>query len=141
MSKTQDIPPKYIACIIDWSDGCDPDFLARCGGKVYLSGFYDDNVNTYICSAQKMIWVQGLELVPEARPGDGNAQDRLETELMDLWHNACINEQDSDYYPRSKIETLRKEFPENFKEVGIDLDEDEDPADQVRELLQGNPEF
>jgi len=48
MSTAPNYPaPRYIACRIDVSPYCQSDFLARCGGKVYLTGFFDDSVNTH----------------------------------------------------------------------------------------------
>lgn len=134
MSKTQDISPKFIACRLDMSQYCSPEFLDRCGGKVYLSGFFDDNLNTYICSAEKMLYVHGLEFVPEQYPEDEEACNALNEELLE-------NTADNDYFSRSTIERLRQEHPEDFQEVDVDFDEEDDPADVVREYLQGNPVF
>lgn len=129
-----DIKPAFIACRLDMSEYCSPEFVARCGGKVYLSGFYDDNLNTYICSAQKMIYVHALEFVPEKYPEDEEARNTLNEELLE-------DTVDDDYFSRATIERLRKEHPDNFRAVEITFDEDDDPAEEVREYLQGNPEF
>jgi hypothetical protein len=128
------IAPTFIACRLDMSQHCSPEFLARCGGKVYLSGFFDDNLNTHICSAEKMVYVHALEFVPEQYPEDEEARDALNGELLE-------DTVDDDYFGRATIERLKKEHPENFRAVEITFDEDDDPAEVVREHLQGNPEF
>lgn len=129
-----DIPPKFIACRIDMSDCCSEDFLDRCGGKVYLSGFFDDNLNTYCCSAEKMIFVEGLEFVPEKYPEGEGLYTQLAEELLE-------NAAEDSYYSRSDIDRLRKESPDNFEALELTFDEDENPSEEVREYLQGNPVF
>lgn len=129
-----DIKPKFIACIIDISEHCEPEFLARCGGKLYLSGFYDDNLNTYICSAEKMLYVHSLAFVPEKYPEDEPARTALDSELLE-------DVLDDDYFSRSDIERMRKEHPDHFRVVELEFEEDDDPAEVVREHLQGNPMF
>lgn len=129
-----DIKPAFVACKIDMSEHCSPEFLVRCGGKVYLSGFYDDNLNTYICSAEKMIYVHALEFVPEKYPEDEEAADALNNELL-------MDTVDDDYFSRSDLERLRKEHPDNFEVLELTFEESDDPAEEVREYLQGNPRF
>lgn len=133
MDKNTDIQPKFIACRLDMSSYCSQELLDRCGGKVYLSGFFDDNLDTHICSAQKMVYVHALEFVPEKYPEDEETRDALNEELLEG--------ADDDYFPRALIERMKQLRPDDLQVVEIDLDEDEDPADQVREALQGNPVF
>lgn len=134
MNKSIDIPPKFLACRLDMSSYCSQEFLDRCGGKVYLSGFFDDNLDTHICSAQKMVYVHALELVPEKCPENEEAREALYEELLE-------SSVDADYFARSMIEALKREHPDHFQELEIAFDEDEDPAEIVREHLQGNPVF
>jgi len=124
------IRPKFVACRIDVSEFCSPEFLDRCGGKVYLSGFFDDNLNTFICSAEKMLFVHALGYVPENYPEDEALADALNNELL-------MESPEDDYFSRSTIERLRREDPDSFE----DLEDVYDVEDEVREYLQGNPRF
>jgi hypothetical protein len=130
----ENIPPKFVACRLDMSNYCSQEFLDRCGGKVYLSGFFDDNLDTTICSAQKMVYVHALEFVPEKYPEGEEAREALYEELLE-------GGVDDDYFARSMIESLKKEHPDDLQELEIEFDEDEDPVEVVREHLQGNPIF
>ena len=132
-----DIEPKFIACILDISEHCSEEFLARCGGKVYLSGFYDDNVNTYLCCSTPSIFVEGLQFVPEVYPEDEPTREALFCELTEIFTMEDIG----NYYERRQIERMREKNPDHFSEVGLTFDEDEKPEDEVREHLQGNPCF
>ena len=134
MSKNLDIPPKFLACRLDMSSYCSQEFLDRCGGKVYLSGFFDDNLDTHICSAQKTVYVHALEFVPEKYPEDEEAREALNEELLE-------GGVDDDYFARSMIELLKREHPDHLQELEVAFDEEDDPADVVREHLQGNPVF
>lgn len=128
------IEPKFIACLIDMSHCCEKAFLERCGGKLYMSGFYDDSTNTYICSAEKMVFVHALEWVPEEFPEDEDDKDALYNELEDAPPEAA-------YFARYDIDAMRESAPKNFVPVDIELDPDDDPAEYVLEILQGNPIF
>jgi len=136
MRGNTDIEPKFVACLIDVTEHCSPDFVERCGGRVYESGFFDDNLDTYICSAEKMIFVDVLELVPEKYPEDEEASEALNCDLLE-----AVTADDSGYYGRSQIERMREANPDHFVELDITFDEDGDPSDEVREHLQGNPRF
>ncbi|HIF07701.1 MAG TPA: hypothetical protein EYQ64_12350 [Gemmatimonadetes bacterium] len=140
MSTAPNYPaPRYIACRIDVSPYCQSDFLARCGGKVYLTGFFDDSVNTHLCSLTPSVYVHSLGFVPEAYPEGDEEREALDTELMEIQTT-----EDSDYYGRPTIERLRKAQPEDFKAVDVEIDrEDSEEAwtDEVREHLSGNPVF
>lgn len=128
--------PSFVACLIDVSAHCNPAFLERCGGKVFVSGFYDDNVNTHICSFTPMVFVDCLELVAEVLPEDETARDELFNELCEA-HTL----EDSDYWTRANIDRWRVEHPERFTALALTFDEDEDKTEQVREHLSGNPVF
>jgi len=136
MERNAHIPPKYLACLIDVSEHCQPDFLEKCGGKVYQSGFFDDNLDTFICSPERMVFVEWLELVPESTPEDEAAREQLYELLIEEGSDL-----DDTYLSRRDIERMKAEAPERFKEVEIDLDPEEDASEEVRELLQGNPLF
>ena len=129
-----DIPPKMTACLIDVSEHCSEEFLDRCGGKVYLSGFFDDSVNTYCCSLTPSVYVEGLEFVPERYPEDEELSEELNGELLE-------NAAEGSYVNRSDIERMRKESPDNFEVLELTFDEDDDPSEVAREYLQGNPRF
>jgi hypothetical protein len=131
-----DIEPKYIACLIDISEHCSEEILARCGGKLYMSGFYDDNLNTYLCSPEPCIFVDVIELVPEKYPEEEPARDNLNCELIEA-HTM----DDSGYYGRRDIERRRERNPDHFQELSFTFDADDKPEDEVREHLQGNPRF
>jgi hypothetical protein len=131
------IPDKFIACKIDISEHCSPELLARCGGALYLSGFYNDAVDTFICSAERMIFVDVIELVPEQYPDEEDLAESLNSDLIELH-----TEDDSGYYSRHDIERLRGAHPDRFKEiVGVDFEDYRNPSDAVRADLQGNPVF
>jgi hypothetical protein len=136
MERNTDIAPKYLACLLDVSAYCSPDFLEMCGGKVYQSGFFDDNLDTFICSPERMVFVEWIELVPESTPEDEAAREQLYEILIEEG-----TDRDDSYLSRRDVERLKVEAPERFKEVEIDLDPEEDASEQVRELLQGNPLF
>ena len=141
MKKPREFPPKYVACLLDWSLGCEERFLERCGGKVYLSGFYDDNLDTFICSSERMVYVCGIELMPEQYPEDDKEREKLNEELIEVWSTF---EPHDDYYQRRFIENRRDKHPGRFKEVQIDLDDPQNERaceEEVRELLSGNPMF
>lgn len=137
-------PPSYIACLIDWSDGCSEEFLKRCGGKVFVTGFFDDSVDHHLCSPQKHIYFHGLGLEPEKYPEGEKGRQTLYDELLEGWHEACLNDADKGYHLRRDIERLRETHPERFVEVHIEFDDpqDEDECErEVREHLTGNPVF
>lgn len=129
-------PPKFLACKIEVSQHCSPDFLARCGGKIFLSGFFDDSVNTHCCSLTPSVYVDVIELVAEAYPEDEATREALYEELREV-HTI----DDSGYYGRRDIERMKERNPDHFKDVDLTFDEDDDPSDKVREYLSGNPEF
>ena len=123
------VPPNtFFACLIDISEHCGAEFLERCGGKVYLSGFFDDSVNTYLCSMTPSVFVEMIGLVPERYPEDEALADALNNELLE-------GSLDDEYHLRSDIDRMRTQ-----KLEGLDF-EDEDPSEVVREYLQGNPVF
>lgn len=131
--------PKFVACLIDISAYAEPDFLARCGGKVYLSGFFDDSVNTYCCSATPSVFVGALELVAETYPEEDSAREALYEELLET--SATL---EGGYYTRSYIESIKKNHPERVAWLDLDLDLDEDEQgrwQQAREALQAYPAF
>ena len=133
------VPPKYFACLLDISSVCSPDLIERCGGKLYYSGFFDDSVNTYLCSLTPSIFVDVIELVPEISPEDEERSNALNEELLEL-----LSESDSGYYDRRTIDRLRKESPERFQELvhlGLEGETDAERVDEVREFLHGNPVF
>lgn len=145
MSNNEKIQPKFIAGLIDISEYCEPDFLERCGGKVYYSGFFDDSTNHYLCSFQKNIWFEVVELVPEKYPEDQDESEKLNMELID-----ARSELDDGYYSRSLVESMMEKNPEHFEVLEFNFDDDEDldeeaqdraRHDDVREYLQGNPRF
>jgi len=136
-----DIKPKFIACLIDVSAHCSEEFLARCGGKVYLSGFYDDNLDTHCCSFTPMIDVTYMGYVAEEYPEDDEAREALHEELMITGADEL-----GGYYTRRDLERVREAHPERFVALDIDLDSDEDEDEQRRawneqvyEYLSGNP--
>jgi hypothetical protein len=132
-----EIPDNFVACLIDISEYCEAKFLKRCGGKVYYSGFYNDAVNTYICSFEPTVFVEVMEIVPEGYPEEEPARTDLWEELNDL-----RTDDDDGYYGRYDIEQMRKEHPNRFRELGEARGEtDEEKQDAVREELQGNPVF
>jgi hypothetical protein len=140
-----DIMPKFIAGLIDISEHCEPEFLERCGGKVYYSGFFDDSTNHHLCSFQKNIWFEVVELVPEKYPEGQDEAEALHSELLD-----ARTLDDDDYFPRDMIERLMKEHPDHFEELKFNFDEDEEKTEEeldrerheeVREYLSGNPYF
>jgi len=139
-----DIKPKFIACLIDVSAHCSEEFLARCGGKVYLSGFYDDNLDTHCCSFTPMVDVTYMGYVAEEYPEDEEAREALHEELMDI---AAENEAGG-YYMRRSMEVVRKKHPERFVVLDMELETDEELDqdtqrrewnEQVMESLSGNP--
>ena len=132
--ETQKHEPKYIACLLDVSSYCSEDFLARCGGAVYVSCFFDDSVNTYCCSLTPSVFVEELEHVPGRYPEDEAESERLNLDLLEI-------ETRDAYYTRRDIEKLKLEHPDRFKPLDLTFDEDDDPSEVVREHLQGNPEF
>lgn len=134
MRENTEIKPSFVACLIDVSEYCSEGFLARCGGRVYESAFFDDNLNTYLCSATPCIFVESLSLVAEKYPEDEEAREALCSELLD------VDLKDS-YYERRDIERRRRESPDKFVALKVAFDGDDDPAEVVREYLQGNPCF
>ena len=132
-------PPKFLACLIDISSYCSPELLARCGGKLFYSGFFDDSVNTHLCSFQPSVWVEVLSIEPERYPEDNRESNDLNEELLGL-----LTSDDDSYYLRRDIERQKVEHPDRFKEVSVDFEEDStfnSRHEEVREELQGNPVF
>ena len=135
----QEIQPRWTAALLRVPDAhVDPDFLARCGGVVYESVFFDDSVNVHICSLTPSVGLEVLELVAGEYPEDDDAREALYDELME----AHSGSEGFYYMNRSDVERLKKANPESFKNLGdFDVDEDEDACEVVREYLQGNPVF
>jgi hypothetical protein len=134
-----EIPPKFIACLIDVSGQCSPELIERCGGKVYISGFFDDSVNTHLCSFSPSVWVEVVSIEPERYPEDETASNDLNEELLGL-----LTHEDNDYWNRRDIERMKEANPDHFKDLDFDFDEgltDNERHDEVREHLQGNPVF
>ena len=143
-AETLSTPPKFIACLIDISGyfkdtPAGLDLLERCGGKIFYSGFFDDSVNTHLCSFQPSVWVEVLSIEPERYPEDDRESNDLNEELLGL-----LSQDDDSYYLRRDIERQKVEHPDRFKEVSVDFEEDStfnSRHDEVREELQGNPVF
>ena len=139
-----EIPPKFFACLIDISGyftdtETGRELLEQCGGKIYFSGFFDDSVNTHLCSFQKSVWIEVLSLEPERYPEEDPARNDLNEELLRL-----LDRDDSSYWQRRDVERWKVAHPGRFKEVSVDFDEDstfDTRHDEVREELQGNPVF
>jgi len=144
MKERNDIPPKYIACLIDISGyftDTEPgkELLAQCGGKIFYSGFFDDSVNVHLCSLTPAVYVEVLELVPETIPEDDAVSEEL-WNALNLLHTA----DDSGYYNRREIERMKEQSPDHFKVLDCTFeadDTDETRMDVVREDLQGSPVF
>jgi hypothetical protein len=142
------VKPNYLACKIDISGyftDTEPgkELLARCGGKIYYSGFFDDSVNTYCASTQPSVWIDVIDLVPETFPEEETASNELWEELMDL-HTS----DDSSYWSRRDVERWKVAQPDRFKTLDFDFDaeqlgseKDSERHDEVREYLSGNPWF
>ena len=135
----QEIPSRWTAALLRVPDAhVDPDFLARCGGALYESVFFDDSVNVHICSLTPSVGFEVLELVAGEYPENEDAREALYDELMEV-HSSS---EGFYYMDRSDVERLKKANPENFKNLGdFDVDEDENACEVVREYLQGNPVF
>jgi hypothetical protein len=131
---TSSIPHKFIACILDMSQYVSEELLARCGGKVYLSGFYNEALHTHLCEMTPSYFVDGLGYVPENYPEDEKLSNALNEELLE-------NMVEGSYYHCSRIKALREKNPDHFKELDFTFDVDDDPDEMVREHLQGNPCF
>jgi len=135
---------KFLACLIDISSyftDTEPgrELLAKCGGKLFYSGFFDDSVNTHLCSFQPSVWVEVLGIEPETYPEDDEAREELYGELLDL-----LTSDDDSYYLRRDIERWKVAHPDRFQEVDFDFEEDstfDSRHDEVREGLSGNPVF
>lgn len=127
------ITASYIACKIDISQYFTSDLLKKCGGKIYLSGFFDDNLNTFICSQEKMIFVHTLCYIPEFYS---------ENEIDEIENDLSILDCEDDYFSRSTIEKLRKENPDNFQLIDKNnFNCNENSIDEIRKYLQSNPIF
>ena len=102
----QEIQPRWTAALIRVPDNhVDPDFLARCGGALYESVFFDDSVNVHLCCLTPSVGLEVLELVAGEYPKDEDAREALYDELMDPFHDAV----ESFYYMnRSDLERLKK---------------------------------
>ena len=126
-----------IACLLDVSYGADPEFLARCGGKIYMSGFFDDSVDTHCCSFTPMVDVTYLGLVAEEMPEDETAREALYMDLLD----AFADSEAGGYVRRADVTRLRKAHPERFVALGFSADEGtpEEQREEIREYLSGNP--
>jgi hypothetical protein len=143
-AKQLDIPPKFIACLLDISGHyTDTEegraFLKRCGGKIYFSGFFDDSVNTHLCSSSPSVWVDVVEICPEKYPEDEHESDLLNCDLIEM-----LQADDNDYWSRRDIERMKVAHPDRFKELDFNFDEDstdQERQEQVHEHLQGNPVF
>lgn len=136
--QTKTLSHIYAALIRVPDNHVDPDFLARCGGALYESVFFDDSVNVHLASATPSVGIEVLEYLPEEYPEDEDEREALYDELMEV-----KNESEDFYYmTRRDLERLKIRNPENFKDFGdFEVDEETDGYDLVREYLQGNPEF
>jgi hypothetical protein len=138
MNRNEPIPPNWLAVRIDESEYCDPEFLARCGGKVYGVYLVDTNSVTYCCSPERTYCLTLVDTVCEDTPDDPNESDRLMTELME-----CTQESpDVMYVNLSAVDNLPDEnkaqqpLPEDWSEDGENRG-----FEDVREAYCGSPDF
>ena len=135
----KEIPNNFYAALLRVpSAHVDPDFLARCGGALYESVFFDDSVNVNLASLTPSVGIEVLELVPEEYPEDEDEREALYDELLEVHSDS----EGFYYMTRRDLERLKKKNPKNFKDLGeFEVDEDEDAYEVVREYLSGNPVF
>lgn len=138
MSTNENITPNWIAVRIDESEFCDPDFLARCGGKVWGVYLVDTNSVTHCCEPTASYCLTLVDTVCEATPEDPEKSDRLMTELMECTQEspqvAYVHCSVLDSFPEGDKAT--QPVPEDWAEDGEDRG-----FEEVREGYCGTPDF
>lgn len=138
--------PRFVACLIDISRLASAEFLSQCGGKLFMSGFYNESENVHCASLTPCYDFTFVEHLPGEWPEDEDAREELHDALLD-----SVDGCESNYYDVSDIERAREAHPERFVfwgDPGLDPEEYDSPEDlrkaridAVSEALGSNPEF
>lgn len=127
--------PEWGIYVMDITEYCSDDFVARCGGGVYHVYLFDKMSATYICSAQAMAELRLIGTVAKANPDDDEAREALDDELR------SINEPEVEYIDfASALKHSETAFTSNnFKSPLCETREDvKDELDSTLEYCLGN---
>lgn len=119
MTEYISLNPEWRAVKIDVSQYCEPEFLARCGGKVYQVSLYDSTARTFCCEITPSFCLIPVDLVPETYPETDDAREDLACELLDALNECC----ECFYVHCSTVERMES-LP-----VPVDIDTDDLPED------------
>ena len=73
----------WYAVRVDETGHCEPEFVARCGGKVWTVYIYNRNESNYCCEMTPSFCLYEIECQPETWPEDERDKDRLAEELLE----------------------------------------------------------
>ena len=127
--------PEWGIFVMDITQYCSADFVARCGGGVYHVYFFNKLSRTFICSYWPMAELRLIGTVAKVSPDDEDAREALDDELR------SINEPEVEYVDfddaleQAKTAYTNKNFISPLCETWEDV---EDEAESVREYCCGN---
>lgn len=127
MANTE-IAPNWRVLRLNESEHCNPEFLARCGGKLWGVYVYDSNSVFHYCSPEKLYQLHLVYFTAETSPDDDEAAEALENELIE----ATFGCSDSDLVGASFIDSLPAT---EWEDLNLDSDATDDDA---REAAHAN---
>jgi len=140
MNRNEHVPPNWVAVRLDESQHCEPEFLTRCGGKVWGVYLVDTQCVTHCCEFAPSYCMIPVDLVAGDYPEDEQERESLYDELREVLGQT----NEISYMHCRAVDRL----PDEHKaDLGLSLDPEdwEDDAnrgeDFAREEYQGNPLF
>lgn len=126
--------PRWIAIRLDVSQYCAPEFLERCGGRVYEISLVNVHSITHCCEVTPSYFCIPVDHVPERYPDNDNDSERLCSDLSEVTAAS-----DPFYFHAWRVHAL----PEpDRRDVQIDTDDlDDDGESLAIEAYNGNPRF
>ena len=121
--------PQWTAVRVDVSRHCNPEFLGRCGGKVYQVYLYNAHSVTHCCEITPSYELIPVDLVAEDYPEDAETREALYEELREV---ACADGDNVTYMHCRGIDAL----PDDVKRTLHAPNEDD-----AVEAYQGSPCF
>jgi len=82
----------------------DPEFLERCGGKVYSVYLYNDQEVTHCCELTPSYWLYEVDVIAESYPEDPEESDKLYEDLR-----YCRNDQGGIYIHCHSVDSMKSE--------------------------------
>lgn len=131
----------YYAVRLDESHAvCEPDLLARCGGRLWTVYVYNADEVTHLCESTPSYWLEEMENIPDVGTAEFlvnyAAMSDDDREQLDEALRECANDERGIYVHAHEIEAVPLGTDGTARKVRLG---EFDSMDEAREAYQGSP--